>query len=73
LIDGKQIVIVDGPTAFASAVAELLAEPGRRKLMGLAARRRVESLYSAKALQGMLHHALKAFECKALISAEFRF
>lgn len=59
--DGEEIVIADNPGAFASAVADLLADPARRKRMGLAARRRVESLYSVKALQGMLRLALARF------------
>ena len=40
-VDGEEIILADEPKLFARAVADLLAEPARRKMLGEAARRRV--------------------------------
>lgn len=57
-VDGEEILLADEPREFARAVADLLADPARRRAMGLAARRRVEAQYSLPALRAALHEAL---------------
>lgn len=58
-VDGKEIILADDPNLFARAVAGLLADPGRRKMLGEAARRRVELQYGLPALRTALRTALK--------------
>jgi glycosyltransferase involved in cell wall biosynthesis len=57
-VDGEEIVLADEPRAFARAIVALLADPARRRTMGLAARRRVEIQYSMSALRSALGQAL---------------
>jgi glycosyltransferase involved in cell wall biosynthesis len=57
--DGKEILLADDPVAFARAVANLLADPGHRRALGLAARRRVEAQYSMRALRESLRETLE--------------
>ena len=57
--DGEEILLVDDPVAFARAVADLLADPDRRRALGQAARRRVEAQYSMRALRGSLREVLE--------------
>jgi polysaccharide biosynthesis protein PslH len=61
LVDGKEIILVDEPRAFARAVADLLADPARRDELGAAARRRIEDQYSLAALQRSLREALAPY------------
>jgi glycosyltransferase involved in cell wall biosynthesis len=56
--DGEEIILADRPEAFARAVADLLADPLRRKMLGKAARRRVEQQYGFAALRSALREAL---------------
>lgn len=58
LADGREILLADEPRDFAQAIAELLAEPSRRRALGRAARARVEELYSLEALRGSIRRAL---------------
>ncbi|HVB34128.1 MAG TPA: glycosyltransferase family 4 protein [Patescibacteria group bacterium] len=51
---GAEIVIADEPGQFARALAELLADAGRRREMGERARRRVERDYSLAVLRSAL-------------------
>src|SRR6267154_349452 len=55
--DGEEIVLADEPRAFARAIVDLLADPVRRRTIGLAARRRVEAQYSMSALRSALGQA----------------
>jgi glycosyltransferase involved in cell wall biosynthesis len=55
LSDGNEILLADEPRHFARAVADLLLDPGRRRALGRAARRRVAENYSLLALR----HALR--------------
>ena len=61
LVDGKEIVLVDEPRAFAHAVRDLLADPARRDALGAAARRRIEERYSLGALRRSLQLALSPY------------
>ena len=58
-VDGEEIILADEPKLFARAVADLLAEPARRKMLGEAARRRVELQYDLPALRAALRMALE--------------
>ncbi|HVB80567.1 MAG TPA: glycosyltransferase family 4 protein [Candidatus Binataceae bacterium] len=58
LSNGKEILLADEPRRFARAVADLLSDPGRRRAMGRAARRRVTEQYSLPALRHALCGAL---------------
>ncbi len=57
--DGEEILLADDPRDFARAVAALLADADRRRLMGQAARRRVEAQYSVRALRESLRGMLE--------------
>ena len=57
-VDGEEIVLADQPSDFARAIVDLLADPVRRRAMGLAARRRVEIQYSMSVLRCALGQAL---------------
>lgn len=59
-VDGSEIVLADDPHDFARAVANLLADPDCRRLIGQAARRRVEAQYSLRALRESIREMLKA-------------
>jgi len=56
--DGEEIVLADEPVEFATAVAALLADGGRRASLGLAARRRVEKEHSYPIFQSSIREAL---------------
>ena len=58
--DGEEILLADDPRDFARAVAGLLADPERRRVMGRAARRRVEVQYSMPALRESLRGMLES-------------
>ncbi len=58
LSDGKEVLLADEPREFAGAVAALLADRGRRRALGGAARRRVVEDYSLPALRRALGGAL---------------
>lgn len=60
LVDGAEIKLADTPEEFARAVADLLADPGRRAAMGMAARRRVAAQYSQQSLEAALEPVLHA-------------
>jgi len=60
--DGEEILLADDPRDFARAVADLLADPERRRVMGRAARRRVEVQYSMPALRESLRGMLESLE-----------
>jgi glycosyltransferase involved in cell wall biosynthesis len=64
-VDGEEIVLADEPSEFARAVADLLADPVRRRAMGLAARRRVEIQYSMPALRRALDQALAQLQTES--------
>ena len=55
---GREIVLADEPEPFAEEVAGLLRDPGRRRALGAAARRRVEARYSLPVLQAAVARAL---------------
>lgn len=57
--DGTEIIIENDPALFARAVAGLLLDPGRRRDMGAAARRRVQESYSYPVLRCALDGVLK--------------
>ncbi len=57
-VDGKEILLADEPMQFAQAVADLLADPARRRALGLTARRRVEEQYSFAVLRRAVRKAL---------------
>ncbi len=57
-VDGEEILLADDPRSFARAVTDLLADPLRRRTLGLAARRRVESQNDLLHLQAALREAL---------------
>jgi polysaccharide biosynthesis protein PslH len=61
-VDGEEIVLADQPEAFARAVADLLADPSRRRALGQGARRRVEQQYSLTVLRKTLRQALAGLE-----------
>jgi glycosyltransferase involved in cell wall biosynthesis len=65
--DGKEIVLADEPGAFARAVADLLADPLRRKTLGKAARHRVEQQYGFAALRSALRKALMQVTAKKMM------
>jgi glycosyltransferase involved in cell wall biosynthesis len=69
-VDGAEIVLADEPSEFARAVADLLADPARRRTMGLAARRRVEIQYSMSALRSALGQALAQLQSESLNAAQ---
>ena len=56
--DGGILVRRDNVPALADALFEILAAPGRRDRLGLAARRRVEAVFSTGAVGQQLRHAL---------------
>jgi polysaccharide biosynthesis protein PslH len=56
--EGTEILLADEPREFAAALSSLLRDPNRRKLMGQAARRRVEEHYSYRCLKQSLEEAL---------------
>ena len=58
-VDAEEIVLADEPKLFARAVADLLADPSRRKMLGKLARQRVELQYSLPVLRAALRVALK--------------
>lgn len=68
LVSGRDIMIADEPQPFAEAIAALLADPARRQAMGLAARERVEALYSVRALRKGVRPALESLEPAANVS-----
>ena len=57
-LDGSEIMLAEAPEEFARSVAELLENPFRRRAMGLAARRRVETDYSFSKLCRALEDTL---------------
>jgi glycosyltransferase involved in cell wall biosynthesis len=63
--DGEEIVLADEPSEFTRAILDLLADPLRRRAMGLAARRRVEIQYSLPALRSALGQALAQLPAKS--------
>jgi len=68
-VDGEEIVLADEPMPFARAVADLLADPSRRRALGLAARRRVEAQYSMASLRIALRETLAKIPAPAFSSA----
>jgi glycosyltransferase involved in cell wall biosynthesis len=62
-VDGTEILLADPPPAFSAAAAGLLSDPARRRLLGRAARRRVEQLHSIATLRESLR------EVTALVDA----
>jgi len=66
-VDGEEIVIADEPAEFARAISDLLADPVRRRTMGLAARRRVEMQYSMPALRRALGQTLAHLQTESPI------
>ena len=61
--DGSEILLADAPQTFSAAAAALLSDPARRRLLGRAARRRVEQLHSIATLRQSLR------EVTALVDA----
>jgi glycosyltransferase involved in cell wall biosynthesis len=59
-VDGRDIVLADEPQAFARAVAILIADPARRRILGHAARQRTEQQYSFPVLRSALRTLLGA-------------
>ena len=58
--EGTEILLADEPLDFAAALNSLLKDPGRRKSMGQAARRKVEEHYSYQCAKRSLAQALKS-------------
>lgn len=58
--EGTEILLADEPHEFAAALVSLLRDPDRRKLIGQAARRRVEEHYSYRCMKQSLAQALKS-------------
>jgi len=67
-VNGEEILLADEPREFARAVAHLLADPARRRAMGLAARRRVEAQYSLPVFRRALREALAPLEAQTCAS-----
>ncbi|HTV57387.1 MAG TPA: glycosyltransferase family 4 protein [Verrucomicrobiae bacterium] len=61
LHDGREIVLADEPSEFASAVAALLADPVRASSMARAARAVIDERYSQHALRVSLKNVLENF------------
>ena len=60
----EQIVLADEPIDFARAVADLFGDAARRRALGMAARARVQALYSLPVLERSLRDAFKELvEC----------
>jgi glycosyltransferase involved in cell wall biosynthesis len=57
-VNGEEIILADDPDKFSGAIADLLNDLERRRAIGLAARRRVESQYGNTALRHALGQAL---------------
>ena len=68
-VNGEEIVLEDEPTAFARAVADLLADASRRRALGFAARRRVEAQYGMASMRSALRGALSKIPVAAFTSA----
>lgn len=64
--DGQEIILADEPEAFAQSVSGLLADPLRRRMLGRAARHRVERQYSFHALRIAVRQALAEVTRKKL-------
>jgi glycosyltransferase involved in cell wall biosynthesis len=60
-LPGEEIVLADEPEGFATAIAKLLADPSSRRMLGQAARRRVERHYDVSSLQVAVRAALGEF------------
>jgi glycosyltransferase involved in cell wall biosynthesis len=58
-LKGEEILLEDDPSAFAGAVVKLLKAPADRKLLGQAARKRVEQQYSFPSLCLSLRRSMK--------------
>ncbi len=54
LVDGRDALLRDGDDEFAAACLELLADPARRRRLGLAARAVIAAEYDAAAVQARL-------------------
>ena len=61
-VPGKEILVADDPAAFAGHVVELLRNPGRRKAMGEAARKRVWRDYDITALERSIAGAFQSLQ-----------
>jgi glycosyltransferase involved in cell wall biosynthesis len=59
-VNGDEIMLEDDPSTFAAMVVRLLSAPDLRRLLGRAARRRVELDYSFRALSKSLCSAMSA-------------
>ena len=57
-LDGEEIMLEDVPARFASTIVRLLNSPSERRLLGQAARKRVEQDYSFHALRASLRSAM---------------
>lgn len=64
-VDGEEILLADAPQDFAQVVADLLDDAPRRRVMGLAARRRVQEQYSLPVLRTTLRQSLALLAEKA--------
>jgi glycosyltransferase involved in cell wall biosynthesis len=60
-VAGEEIILADDPPSFIEAVTTLLNDPARRRAVGHAARRHVESTYNTANLQEALRTALSAW------------
>lgn len=58
-VNGEEIILADDPPAFVAGISALLRDPARRRTIGEAARRRVESTYATPALHSALRAALR--------------
>jgi glycosyltransferase involved in cell wall biosynthesis len=56
--NGQELYLADNPADFASSIEALFRDPDRRRELGAAARRKVESEYSVEALQRAMRAAL---------------
>lgn len=64
-IDGEEIDLADEPAEFIEAVAALLRDQARRRALGQAARRRVETAYGPTALRQSMRAALATWSARS--------
>ncbi len=65
--EGSEILIADAPQDFAVAIAALLSDPPRRRVLGAAARRKAEQVYSLAALRAAVRQALAELQGAASV------
>jgi glycosyltransferase involved in cell wall biosynthesis len=59
LAEGREIILADDPKEFGGAIVELLRDPQRRRLLGLAAREKIVQRYSQAGVRRSLDEVLR--------------